>query len=184
MPHWDCKNVAASEDFVRLPVDSGTHGPGDDRAFVQGLLGRATRDRAPLDFEHRLVRGDGSTKHLHVRARAAGGSSDALEYVGAVTDVTALRHSQHARETAFREVQTVKEEFRLAVDTIPGLVWSALPDGQVDFLNQRWREYTAIPELNANANAVAIESLKIELEGWDRDKDTKEPNEADDVPRG
>ena len=53
------------------------------------------------------------------------------------------------------------------------------------FLYDCWvSEYTAIPELNANANAVAIESLKIELEGWDRDKDTKEPNEADDVPRG
>jgi phage tail-like protein len=53
------------------------------------------------------------------------------------------------------------------------------------FLFDCWvSEYTAIPELNANANAVAIESLKIELEGWDRDKDTKEPNEADDVPQG
>jgi phage tail-like protein len=53
------------------------------------------------------------------------------------------------------------------------------------FLYDCWvSEYTAMPELNANANAVAIESLKIELEGWDRDKDTKEPNEADDVPKG
>jgi len=53
------------------------------------------------------------------------------------------------------------------------------------FLYDCWvSEYTAMPELNANANAVAIESLKIELEGWDRDKDTKEPNEADDVPQG
>ena len=53
------------------------------------------------------------------------------------------------------------------------------------FLYDCWvSEYTAIPDLNANANAVAIESLKIELEGWDRDKDTKEPNEADDVPQG
>jgi len=53
------------------------------------------------------------------------------------------------------------------------------------FLYDCWvSEYNAIPELNANANAVAIESLKIELEGWDRDKDTKEPNEADDVPQG
>jgi phage tail-like protein len=51
------------------------------------------------------------------------------------------------------------------------------------FLYDCWvSEYTAMPELNANANAVAIESLKIELEGWDRDVDTKEPNEADDVP--
>ena len=53
------------------------------------------------------------------------------------------------------------------------------------FLYDCWvSEYTAMPELNANANAVAIESLKIEIEGWDRDKDTKEPNEADDVPQG
>ncbi len=53
------------------------------------------------------------------------------------------------------------------------------------FLFDCWvSEYTALPELNANANAVAIESLKIELEGWERDKATKEPNEADDVPQG
>lgn len=39
-------------------------------------------------------------------------------------------------------------------------------------------EYTAVPDLDANANAVAIESLKIELEGWERDVSTPEPDEA------
>lgn len=34
--------------------------------------------------------------------------------------------------------------FRLAIDTIPGLVWTALPDGVVDFLNQRWLDYTGM----------------------------------------
>ena len=28
-------------------------------------------------------------------------------------------------------------------------------------------EFTAVPQLDANANTVAIESIKIELEGWD-----------------
>ncbi len=52
------------------------------------------------------------------------------------------------------------------------------------FLYNCWvSEYTAIPELNANANAVAIESLKIELEGWDRDLQTIEPKEEDAVPQ-
>jgi len=47
------------------------------------------------------------------------------------------------------------------------------------FLFRCWvSEYTALPELDANANAVAIESMKIELEGWDRDLDTTEPNES------
>ncbi|MEQ9498464.1 MAG: phage tail protein [Deltaproteobacteria bacterium] len=45
-------------------------------------------------------------------------------------------------------------------------------------------EYTAVPELDANANAVAIESIKIELEGWKRDPDTTEPDEGGAVPNG
>ena len=28
------------------------------------------------------------------------------------------------------------------VDVLPGLIWTALPDGHVDFVNQAWREYT------------------------------------------
>ena len=51
------------------------------------------------------------------------------------------------------------------------------------FLHDCWvSEYTAVPDLDANANAVAIESLKIEMEGWDRDPDTTEPDEAGAVP--
>ena len=45
------------------------------------------------------------------------------------------------------------------------------------FLHDCWvSEFTAVPELNANANSVAIESIKIELNGWERDPDTKEPD--------
>ena len=36
------------------------------------------------------------------------------------------------------------DDMRVAIDTIPGLVWSALPDGSVDFLNQRWCDYTGL----------------------------------------
>src|SRR3954447_14377519 len=51
------------------------------------------------------------------------------------------------------------------------------------FLSGCWvSEYQALPDLDANANAVAIEHLKIELEGWSRDPNTKEPNEGDPVP--
>ncbi len=53
------------------------------------------------------------------------------------------------------------------------------------FLYGCWvSEFTAMPDLDANANAVAIESLKIEIEGWERDPDTKEPDESADVPLG
>jgi phage tail-like protein len=38
-------------------------------------------------------------------------------------------------------------------------------------------EYQAVPELDANANAVAIQTLKLENEGWERDYDVAEPSE-------
>jgi phage tail-like protein len=38
-------------------------------------------------------------------------------------------------------------------------------------------EYKALPDLDASANAVAIQSIKLENEGWDRDQDVTEPTE-------
>jgi phage tail-like protein len=38
-------------------------------------------------------------------------------------------------------------------------------------------EFQALPDLDANANAVAIQMLKLENEGWERDYDVTEPNE-------
>src|SRR5215472_13618233 len=38
----------------------------------------------------------------------------------------------------------IEERLRLMVDQIPALVWSKLPDGSLDFFNQRFREYTGL----------------------------------------
>ncbi len=38
-------------------------------------------------------------------------------------------------------------------------------------------EYQALPELDASGNAVAIQTLKLENEGWERDYDVTEPTE-------
>jgi phage tail-like protein len=39
-------------------------------------------------------------------------------------------------------------------------------------------EYVAVPELDANANAVMIESVVVQNEGWERDPDVKEQQET------
>lgn len=45
-------------------------------------------------------------------------------------------------------------------------------------------EYQAVPELDANANAVAIQTIKLENEGWERDYEIKEPTEPSFVEPG
>jgi len=39
-------------------------------------------------------------------------------------------------------------------------------------------QYTALPDLDAGANAVAIQSITIENEGWERDTSIAEPQET------
>ena len=38
-------------------------------------------------------------------------------------------------------------------------------------------EFQSLPDLDANANAVAIQHIKLENEGWERDYDVNEPSE-------
>jgi phage tail-like protein len=38
-------------------------------------------------------------------------------------------------------------------------------------------EYQALPDLDAGANAIAIEHIKLEHEGWERDKSVTEPTQ-------
>lgn len=38
-------------------------------------------------------------------------------------------------------------------------------------------EFQALPDLDANANAIAIQTLKLENEGWERDYEVAEPSE-------
>ncbi len=38
-------------------------------------------------------------------------------------------------------------------------------------------EFQAMPDLDANANAVAIQTIKLENEGWERDYSVNEPSE-------
>jgi PAS domain S-box-containing protein len=45
-----------------------------------------------------------------------------------------VRHS-------LREVEAAHEQLRLVTDTVPTLLSSARPDGQVEFVNQRWRDF-------------------------------------------
>ena len=39
-------------------------------------------------------------------------------------------------------------------------------------------EFQALPDLDANANAVAIQTIKLENEGFERDENVTEPTEA------
>ena len=79
-------------------------------------------------------------------------------------------------------------ELGRAVDALPGLVWTADPDGQVDFLNQRWRDYTGLGVEESYGREwqtrVHPEDLPRLLAGWRSVPASSAPVEAEARLRG
>jgi PAS domain S-box-containing protein len=77
----------------------------------------------------------------------------------------------------------VQNELRRVVDTLPGLVWTALPDGRIDFVNQRWFEYTGLSVDvvydQACQPAIHPEDLPEMLESWRSIRASGEPGEIE-----
>jgi formate hydrogenlyase transcriptional activator len=55
-----------------------------------------------------------------------------------------------ALQQALAEISKSEERLRLIVDTIPAQAWRALPDGSVDYFNQRWHDYTGLSPREAH----------------------------------
>ena len=61
-------------------------------------------------------------------------------------------------------------DIRLLVDRIPAFTWSAHPDGSVEFVNQRWREYAGLSAEESQGwgwqAAIHPEDLPSLMEKW------------------
>ena len=55
------------------------------------------------------------------------------------------RNSSASRRRA-REAEASERRYRSLAEAIPQIVWTARPDGHVDYLNRRWFEYTGLSE--------------------------------------
>jgi PAS domain S-box-containing protein len=43
-----------------------------------------------------------------------------------------------------------EEQFRQLADAMPQIVWTAGPEGRIDYMNRRWREFSGLPESLGN----------------------------------
>ena len=67
----------------------------DDLARVQGVIERLSRDGNDCADDHRLLMPDGSSKqHVHLVVRATNDGPDGVDFIGAVTDITAVKEAR------------------------------------------------------------------------------------------
>jgi len=87
----------------------------------------------------RLVEGSKALARGEFQHQVSVTGKDELAHLGRVFNDAARR-----LRDLYATLQQSEDRLRLVIDTIPAHVWSARPDGSVDFVNRRWLETTGL----------------------------------------
>ena len=90
----------------------------DDLILVQETMDHMTRNGTDLDFEHRLLMPDGTVKHAHVVARATKAESSAIEYVGALMDITERKEAAESLKASEKLARGQVEALKSALEAL------------------------------------------------------------------
>ena len=76
------------------------------------------------------------------------------------------------------ELLASREHFKFLADTIPVMVWTALPNGDFDYFNRRWLDYTGLSFEESKADGRSVvhpDDLPDLLKEWNRCLHSGEP---------
>ncbi|HEV7367854.1 PAS domain S-box protein [Arenibaculum sp.] len=125
---------AVGRDVSLLIPDGRARSPGEYLEQYVRKAGRRVSGIGP-EFEGRRKDGSIFPFELSIAQWSAAGER---HYTALMRDVTERKRA----EAALRESE---RRFRVLAETIPQIVWTAGPDGALDYLNPRWSEFTGQP---------------------------------------
>ncbi len=111
----------------------GTFMPHEQCPMAQVLSGEIPEAR---DMEARIERPDGSWVTVIVNIRALKNEYGVV--TGAINCFVDITERQHAEE----EVRRAGERFRFMAEAMPQKIFTAAANGAVDYVNQRWLDFT------------------------------------------
>lgn len=83
-----------------------------------------------------------------------------------------------------KELLTSREHFKFLADTVPVIIWTALPNGDYDYFNQRWYDYTGMTFDESKGEGwqsiIHPDDLPATLQEWSRSIKTGEPFKRED----
>jgi PAS domain S-box-containing protein len=140
--------------------------PDERERVVAANLAHAEGATPYYEYEYRLRHKDGSYRWILARGVALrDASGKAYRMAGSHVDITERKRSEEERErliirerearteaeAAVRVLEQAREALRASeaqyhslAEFIPGIVWTAGPDGGIDFANQFWLDFTGM----------------------------------------
>lgn len=127
-----------SEGQVSNWLDKFIHNSDLQRAV--NLISQSIIDKSIFEMEHRVTNPDGSIGWVFSRVVPILDENDKIvEWFGTASNITSQKELQEV-------IKESEEKFRQLADLVPQIIWTAKPDGFVDYYNSRWYEYTGFDE--------------------------------------
>lgn len=158
------------EVFVSVDSTTRARAPSPAHDVLRGVRGVKLESDAVL-----LARGGGERPIADSAAPIRSGSGEICGMVLVFRD----RSEERAAEQALRESES---RFRQLADALPLLVWTAKPDGTVDFYNIRHREYEGIHRTAGGFEwepVVHPDEREATVRAWTHARETGEPYEME-----
>ncbi|SDM49688.1 PAS domain S-box-containing protein [Catalinimonas alkaloidigena] len=116
-----------------------------------------------LDFEARMPYRDDFTKYIRTSYVPDVQAGEVVGFYTLVTDITeSVLAQQQMEESAQR--------FRLLTESIPQMIWTAMPDGYLNYFSQQWYNYSGYDEEHSTGEgwikAVHPEDLTNLYQRW------------------
>ncbi len=112
--------------------------PEEDQPGVLAAINHAIRSKSIFEMEHRVRRVDGAIGWTASRAIPLLDADGAIvEWFGAASDITERKEAEEARRAS-------AERFRFLAESMPQKIFTAAPNGDVDYFNQQWMEFTGL----------------------------------------
>jgi PAS domain S-box-containing protein len=138
--------------------------PNTENAPLGEFYKRAMAERVPATFENRYTWPDGREAWTEIRAYPA---PDGLAVF--YRDIT-------ERKRAEAQLREAEDHYRHTVELNPQVTWTARPDGQLDRVAQRWRDWTGTTGLGETwAEAMHADDQERSLMAWAHSVSTGEP---------
>jgi PAS domain S-box-containing protein len=132
-PGWAAFTGQSFEEYQGFGGSQAIH---PDDVELYRTWERAIAEPKKFAAECRVRRHDGQYRLMSTTAVPVFEENGTVrEWVGALTDITDMRRGEE-------EVRDSDERFQGLATAFPQLVWSSKPDGNLEYANSLWREYT------------------------------------------
>ena len=130
----------------------------------------------PYEDEMRLRRADGEYRWFLIRTvPLRDEQGNIIKWYGTGTDIEDRKRAEDA-------LRRSEDRLRIVIDTIPAMAWSVLPNGALDFVNERWLEYTGLSlkqAIDEPTRIVHPDDLPGAMQKWSVDMAAEDPYEEE-----